>query len=86
MQFPVSLDCVARLIELKKQQEVVDKMMTMFMDNFEAKLYALSSEEGAIWDSICKEHSLDVETHHWTIKTTEDGSTVVVSSPKGGMQ
>jgi len=86
MQFPVSPENVARLIELKKQQEVIDKMMVMFMDNFEAKLYALSTEEGTIWDSICVEHDLDVVTHHWTIKTLDDGSTVVVSSPKGGLQ
>ena len=86
MQFPVSPETVERLIELHKQQEVAQRMMDMFMEKLNERLYNLGIEEGSIWDSICSEHGLDVETHHWTIKTLEDGSTVVVSSPKGGMQ
>lgn len=83
MQFPVSPEIVERLIELGKQKEIAENMVNLFLDKLNERLYGLGQEEGAIWDSICKEHGLDVETHHWTIKTMEDGSTVVVSSPKG---
>jgi len=86
MQFPVSPSTVEQLAEIAELKSIYEEIADSLITKLGSQLMTIRAQENLLWDAIIKEHDLDTSTHDWNITTLEDGSTVVQSSPKGGLQ